>query len=99
MRVQKQYLTVADLRAELVRVYGKDANIFAGRHHARFIPPDVPVHIISRVFQGRYLLRPSKRLNRLIIGIIGLLRSFVPQSHAPPCIQITSGKGLSDLGR
>jgi REP element-mobilizing transposase RayT len=45
--------------------------MLAGRHHARFIDPDVPIHVISRVFQGRHLLRPSRQLNSIVVGVVG----------------------------
>jgi len=35
-----------------------DHGRYAGTHHARFIDPGVPYHVISRVFQGRCLLAP-----------------------------------------
>jgi REP element-mobilizing transposase RayT len=50
----------------------------AGSHHARFIDPDVPLHIISRVFQGRHLLRPSRELNSVIAGVIGRAQHVYP---------------------
>jgi REP element-mobilizing transposase RayT len=58
------------LRQELAALYGDAVEVFAGRHHARFIPEDVPQHIISRVFQGRHLLRPGKELNNIIAGVV-----------------------------
>jgi REP element-mobilizing transposase RayT len=45
--------------------------LLAGRHHARFIAGDVPLHVISRVFQGRHLLRPCDELNAIILGVVG----------------------------
>jgi REP element-mobilizing transposase RayT len=45
--------------------------LFAGRHHARYIEADVPVHVICRVFQGRYMLTPTPELNELIVGVLG----------------------------
>src|SRR5690606_30121905 len=48
-----------------------DVRPFAGSQHARFIAPDVPQHIIARVFQGRHLLRPSPLLNSIIVGVVG----------------------------
>ncbi len=71
MRKPEKLLTYADVRDELERLYGEDAEILSGRHHARRIKPDVPIHVISRVIQGRFLLRPEKRLARIIHGIIG----------------------------
>ncbi len=44
--------------------------LFAGGHHARLIDERVPFHIISRVFQGRHLLRPCRELNDTIVGIV-----------------------------
>ena len=42
----------------------------AGNHLPRFLPKDVPHHIVSRVFQGRFLLRPEKKLNDIIAGVM-----------------------------
>ena len=56
---------------ELKEIYGDDFEPHSGRHHARHFRPDIPYHVISRVFQGRYLLKPSKRLNTIIAGILG----------------------------
>ncbi len=47
------------------------APLFAGWHHARFISKDVPLHVISRVFQGRHLLRPCPELNAIVVGVLG----------------------------
>ncbi len=47
-----------------------DEKHFAGGHHARLIDERVPFHIISRVFQGRHLLRPCRELNDTIVGIV-----------------------------
>jgi hypothetical protein len=63
--------SLKDLKQQLVEIYGEDVEIFAGRHQARFIPEDVPQHVISRVFQGRHLLRPCRELNRIIAGVVG----------------------------
>ncbi len=54
-------------------------SVFAGRQHARYIRPDVPYHVISRVFQGRHLLRPCAALNRIIIGVLGRGLYLYPQ--------------------
>lgn len=48
----------------------RDDLLFAGGHHARLIDERVPFHIISRVFQGRHLLRPCEQLNDIIIGVM-----------------------------
>jgi hypothetical protein len=37
----------------------------------RFIPPNTPVEITQRVFQGRLLLKPSEELVRIIVGVLG----------------------------
>jgi len=50
---------------------------FIGRHNARYFRADVPYHVISRVFQGRHLLRPGKRLNTIIAGVIGRAQTKV----------------------
>lgn len=59
------------------------ARLFAGKHHARYVEAEVPVHVISRVFQGRHLLVPSPRLNSLIGGVLGRgLRNFKVHLYA-----------------
>ena len=70
--------SLKDLKKELVELYDDTVQVFAGRHHARFIPADVPQHVISRVFQGRYLLRPGKKLNSIIVGVIGRAQEIYP---------------------
>lgn len=54
---------------------------FHGLHHARFIDPETPVHIISRVFQGRHLLRPCDDLNALIVGVVGRAQRHYVSVH------------------
>ena len=49
-----------------------------GGHVARYIDGRVPHHIISRVFQGRHLLRPCEELNAIIIGVIARARELYP---------------------
>ena len=51
----------------------------SGRRHARFIDPDTPLHVISRVFQGRHLLRPCDELNALVVGVVG--RALLRYAH------------------
>lgn len=46
------------------------------RKHARYFDPDIPYHIIFRIFQGRFLLVPDKRLNSIIAGVIGRAQSL-----------------------
>ena len=58
-------------KAELQTAYGEKIRRFSGRHHVRFVEPDVPLHIISRVAQGRFLLRPTPELLDIAHGIIG----------------------------
>jgi len=53
--------------------------LFAGDHHARLIDERVPCHIISRVFQGRHLLRPEPALNDLILGVVGRAQVLFPE--------------------
>lgn len=65
-------------REELEALYGRKLDVFAGDYHARYLPDGVPVHIISRIFQGRHLLRPNRRLRRLIAGIIGRAQRVYP---------------------
>ncbi len=45
--------------------------VFTGCHHARYVEAEVPIHVISRVFQGRHLLRPCEELNSIIVGVVG----------------------------
>jgi len=67
-----------DIIEELKRLYGDDFELLAGWHHARYLPADVPFHVISRVFQGRHLLRPVKALNRIVAGVIGRAKTTYP---------------------
>jgi hypothetical protein len=46
--------SLPELRQELAALYGDAVDVFAGRHHARFIPEDVPQQVLSRVFQVRW---------------------------------------------
>ena len=59
MRLPRILLTYADIREEIERLYGRDADIFAGRHHARRILPDAPIHVISPIFQGAISPQPQ----------------------------------------
>lgn len=36
----------------------------------RYVPPNTLVEVTSRTFQGRFLLRPSRELNEIILGIL-----------------------------
>lgn len=49
----------------------RDSPLFAGRHHARYIEPGVPIHVIARAFQGRHLFEPTPALNSIIVGVLG----------------------------
>src|SRR6185295_16167179 len=51
---------------------------FTGSHHARYLPPDIPFHIISSTFQRRHLLRPCKALNSIILGVLGRAQTRFP---------------------
>ncbi len=42
----------------------------------RFIPPDSLVEVTSRTVQGRYLLRPSRELNEIILGVLARAAQF-----------------------
>ena len=55
----------------------KRPNIEGGRP-ARYIDERVPHHIISRVFQGRHLLRPCEELNAIIVGVLSRARELYP---------------------
>ncbi len=66
-------------RWESCRVPVQPSNsLFAGGHHARLIDERVPYHVISRVFQGRHLLRPGRELNEIIIGVVAKARDIFP---------------------
>jgi REP element-mobilizing transposase RayT len=52
---------------------------FAGGHHARMFDGRTPMHIISRVYQGRFLLRPDDELNDLILGVVGRGQVIYPE--------------------
>jgi len=73
--MKKRDIPRGDLAHELRHLYGDQLRLYAGTHHARFIPPDMPIHVISRVFQGRFLLVPHKMLNSIIAGVIGRAQS------------------------
>ena len=49
-----------------------------GGHPARYIDERVPHHIISRVFQGRHLLRPCEELTAIIVGVLARARELYP---------------------
>ncbi len=53
-------------------------SIFSGKHHARYIEPDTPYHVITRTFQGRCLLTPTRKLNEIIAGVIGRAQLLCP---------------------
>jgi REP element-mobilizing transposase RayT len=55
-----------------------DSLFFAGGHHARLIDERVPFQVISRVFQGRHLLRPCDELNDIIIGVVARALELFP---------------------
>ena len=82
--------TLDNVIDELRRLYGDDFRLFAGVHHARYLPADVAFHVISRVFQGRYLLRPGRQLNRIIGGVIGRAQ------HVFPSIKLFANAFLSN---
>ena len=44
----------------------------------RWIEPNSLTEITDRCFQGRFLLRPSPQLNRLIIGVFAQAKEFYP---------------------
>ena len=37
----------------------------------RYVPPDSLVEVTCRTIQGRFLLRPSRDLNEIVLGILG----------------------------
>lgn len=53
-------------------------SLFAGKHYARYIDAALPHHVITRVFQGRCLLRPTKELNGIVAGVIGRAQVLYP---------------------
>ena len=49
----------------------------------RYIPPDSLVEVSCRCLQGRFLLRPGKLINALIVGVLVLaLRGTGISAHA-----------------
>jgi len=68
---------LSQAKQSIQEIYGDDVHPFVGRHNARYFRSDVPYHAISRVFQGRYLLRPCKRLNGIIAGVVGRAQKVV----------------------
>jgi hypothetical protein len=45
----------------------------------RFIPPDSVVEITCRTVQGRLLLKPSRELNDLLLGVLGRSQALYPE--------------------
>ncbi len=37
----------------------------------RYVPPDSLVEVTCRTLHGRFLLRPSRSLNEIVLGILG----------------------------
>ncbi len=64
--------------AQLRNLYGDTFNPFSSRKHARYHDPNIPYHIIARLFQGLCLLTPSPRINDIINGIIGRAQELWP---------------------
>ncbi len=49
----------------------------------RYVPPGHPVEITQRTFQGRFLLKPSPEMNRVIQGVLGrAVRKYQMVLHA-----------------
>ncbi len=53
---------------------------FGGVRHARFHDSNAIYHVLSRTFQGRFLLTPDKHgvLNKIIAGVIGRAQELWP---------------------
>jgi hypothetical protein len=51
---------------------------FCGYHHARVHEPDIVYHVVSRTFQGRWLLTPSPELTDITAGILGRAQTLFP---------------------
>ena len=60
-----------ELVRELREVYGHEASVFTGRHHARYFRKDTTYHVISRTLQGFCLMRPDPWFNAMAAGVIG----------------------------
>jgi REP element-mobilizing transposase RayT len=55
--------------------------------HLRYIPPGCLVEVTCRTIQGRHLLRPGSRFNRLFIGILARAqRRFRMRVCEPACL-------------
>jgi REP element-mobilizing transposase RayT len=49
----------------------------------RYVPPGHPVEITQRTFQGRFLLKPSPEMNRVVKGVLGrAVRKYRMVLHA-----------------
>ena len=103
-----EYDKFTKMKKELQQLYGKDFQGFSGRHLARYLPGTVPFHVISRITQGRWLLTPGPRLNRIIAGVIGRaqtldkykgvkLYAMVFMSNHLHILMQAEGKVLSDF--
>lgn len=66
-----QWAAVMDISDGSFVSWCRKQGLLAGSHYARYIDKDVPMHVISRVIQGRYLLRPCTELNEIINGVVG----------------------------
>ncbi len=61
------------------RLYGEKAKaLLQESSRARHIDPNVPYHVISRAFQGRFLFVPDNQLNDIIKGVIGRAQTMYP---------------------
>ena len=46
----------------------------------RFVPSGAVVEVTLRTVHGRFLLRPSPRLNDLVTGVIGLAANLITRT-------------------
>ena len=70
-RIVGDFKSFEETKAELETIYDHKIRRFSGKHHVRYVEPGVPLHIISRVAQGRFMLRPTPELLDIAHGVIG----------------------------
>ena len=49
----------------------EEKQYWSGYHHARVHEADVVYHIVSRTYQGRWLLTPAEDFNDIVAGVLG----------------------------
>ena len=78
--MHRQTDTERRLRRLAQDLYGNNVDPFSQINHARYHCPNTLYHVVSKVFQGRFLLRPELRfrLRGLVLGVIGRAMHVYP---------------------